>query len=339
MMERHADDPRYPAYTRGWFQIGWSRDLAPGAVKSLSHFGEDLVLFRGASGAAHVVDAHCPHLGAHLGVGGTVAGDCITCPFHGWQFDGSGACTRVPYARKVPPKAKLFSWPVVERDGLIFVWRDRARREPDRPLPVIDGYAAERWSPWSTFELTLRARSLDILENSVDSPHFEQVHGNGPTRPEVLRSGPVLELRQRTSARLLGVDIPAVLHYQLIEPGFHYLHVEGLPVGRALVMSSLIPIDEHRVVNRLSIALARRGRGPIAGALAKVLGMAIARQMIATYEQDRPIWENKVFHAQPVLAAGDGPIPLLRHWYASFGTAERAATAIARATRPLGARS
>jgi 3-ketosteroid 9alpha-monooxygenase subunit A len=339
MTERRGDDPRYPAYTSGWFQVAWSRELAPGGMKSLTCFGEELVLFRGASGQASVVDAHCPHLGAHLGVGGSVDGDCITCPFHGWQFDGSGACTRVPYAKKVPPKARLFSWPVVERDGMIFVWRDRARRGPDRPLPAIDGYRADAWSPWSTYELTLKARPLDILENAVDSPHFEHVHGNGPTRPEILRTGPVLELRQKTSARLLGLSIDAALHYQLIEPGFHYLRVEGLPTGTALVMSSLIPVDEQRVVNRLSIALARRGRGRVAGALARVLGMAIARQMIATYEQDRPIWENKVFHSQPVLAAGDGPIPLLRQWYASFGTGDRAATAIARATRSTGALS
>lgn len=56
-------------------------------------------MFRAQSGKAHVVDAYCPHLGANLAVGGRVLGDCIECPFHGWQFQGSdGKCVKVPYA-------------------------------------------------------------------------------------------------------------------------------------------------------------------------------------------------------------------------------------------------
>ena len=49
-----------------------------------------------------IVDAYCPHLGANLGVGGRVQGNCIECPFHGWQFDGeTGQCVNIPYAEKV----------------------------------------------------------------------------------------------------------------------------------------------------------------------------------------------------------------------------------------------
>ena len=48
------------------------------------------------------MDAYCPHLGANLGVGGHVRGNCIECPFHGWQFDGeTGKCMKIPYAAKV----------------------------------------------------------------------------------------------------------------------------------------------------------------------------------------------------------------------------------------------
>jgi cholesterol 7-dehydrogenase len=41
-----------------------------------------LVLFRTESGEAKVLDAYCPHMGADLGVGSKVVGDCIECPFH-----------------------------------------------------------------------------------------------------------------------------------------------------------------------------------------------------------------------------------------------------------------
>ncbi len=63
----------------GWFQVEWSHDLKAGDVKPLKYFGKDLVLFRDEDGAAHLLDAFCPHLGAHLGHGGKVEGKDIVC--------------------------------------------------------------------------------------------------------------------------------------------------------------------------------------------------------------------------------------------------------------------
>lgn len=61
--------------------------------------GIQIALFRDENGDAHAIDAYCPHLGANFAVGGKVKGDCIECPFHGWQFRGSdGKCTKIPYS-------------------------------------------------------------------------------------------------------------------------------------------------------------------------------------------------------------------------------------------------
>lgn len=60
-----------------------------------------MAVFRGQDGEDYVVDAYCPHLGANLAVGGRVVGNCIECPFHGWQFRGNdGKCVKIPYAEK-----------------------------------------------------------------------------------------------------------------------------------------------------------------------------------------------------------------------------------------------
>ena len=60
--------------------------------------GENFAVFRTANGVASVLDAYCPHLGAHLGIGSRVVGDCVECPFHGWQFRGEdGQCMKIPY--------------------------------------------------------------------------------------------------------------------------------------------------------------------------------------------------------------------------------------------------
>ena len=56
----------FETYPTGWFQVGWSAELSSGAISALKFFGRDVVLYRAANGEARLVDAHCPHLGAHL---------------------------------------------------------------------------------------------------------------------------------------------------------------------------------------------------------------------------------------------------------------------------------
>ncbi|CAG2107313.1 unnamed protein product [Medioppia subpectinata] len=79
-----------------------SSQLPVNGVKPFEMCGQQLVAFRGATGAVHVLSAYCPHLGANLGVGGHVVtesesgDDCIQCPFHGWRFGGDGQCKRIP---------------------------------------------------------------------------------------------------------------------------------------------------------------------------------------------------------------------------------------------------
>src|SRR6478672_6040763 len=66
--------------------VGWSAEFPANEVRPLRYFGEDLVAYRDDSGELHVLSAHCRHLGAHIGHGGKVVGDCVECPFHGWRW-------------------------------------------------------------------------------------------------------------------------------------------------------------------------------------------------------------------------------------------------------------
>ena len=84
----------------GWFAMCFSDELVAGQIKRLRYVARELVAMRGDDGVARVFDAHCAHLGAHIGHGGKVEGDGVRCPFHGWRFDGSGACVEVPYAKR-----------------------------------------------------------------------------------------------------------------------------------------------------------------------------------------------------------------------------------------------
>ena len=120
-----------PVYPNGWFEIICSDELRVGDVKAVSMIGLHFAVFRGENGKACVMDAFCPHLGANLGVGGRVKGNCIECPFHGWTYDGeTGKCVRIPYTSKIPSMAKTKVWPSVELNGLVFVWFDAEDRDP-----------------------------------------------------------------------------------------------------------------------------------------------------------------------------------------------------------------
>ena len=120
----------------GWFIVAEARDLDPGQTMAFHVFGRDVVLFRTESGEPRMVDAYCAHLGAHLGVGGKVEGDCIRCPFHGWRYDGvSGRCTEIPYGEtdRIPSQAKVRSYPTLERNHMIWAWHHGNDEPPTTP--------------------------------------------------------------------------------------------------------------------------------------------------------------------------------------------------------------
>ena len=122
----------------GWFQIGWTRRFPSGEVRALRYFGQDLVAYRTADGRLHVLDAHCRHLGAHLGYGGTVQDDCVVCPFHGWHWDPDGRNRYIPYQEDRPNKSRrLRSWPTYEHAGVVYMWHDVAGNGPTWAVPDI----------------------------------------------------------------------------------------------------------------------------------------------------------------------------------------------------------
>ena len=59
-----------PGIPNGWYAVAWSKDLGVGDVQRIRYFDNEMVLFRTRSGKARVLDAYCPHLGAHLAEGG-----------------------------------------------------------------------------------------------------------------------------------------------------------------------------------------------------------------------------------------------------------------------------
>jgi len=156
-MARHDFEDDELPIPNGCFAVGWSHELREGAVKPNRYFGAERVLFRTRSGAAKVLDPFSPHLGAHFGYGERVMRETLCRPFHGWQLDGTrGECTQIPCCERMPQAARVRSWVVQEKNGLIWT-RYHDRGEAPR----------EREAPFGTFDPSLVRDSCGLGPNAL----------------------------------------------------------------------------------------------------------------------------------------------------------------------------
>ena len=305
-----------PPIPNGWFQVAVAHEIEPGTVKPLRYFDKDLVVFRTESGTLSVLDAHCPHLGAHLGHGGTIEGEGIVCPFHAWKFDADGALLEVPYAERKPRKATVPCWHVKEVADLVFVWHHAEGKPPAWDIPdSIAEYDSDEWTDYLTHNTQIRTNNLDMAENQVDSAHFHYVHGatNMP-QSEGSADGHIMRVSSIT-----GMDTPMGPVDGKVESesyGFGLSLVRFTGLVDTMLVATQTPIDDDNLDVRFNFMVKQTNGASVARGIGKAWLKEIVRQL----EEDRPIWENKVQHENPLLCDGDGPIGVFRRWCRQFYT-------------------
>lgn len=160
---------------RYWHPVSGSVELLPGTAREVRLLGEDLALFRQPDGKAGLVQRNCPHRGASLGYG-LVSRTGLACPYHGWTFDGSGACLDIPSEPDNPrlrERAAITAYPVEELGGLVFAYLGPA---PAPLLPRYDLFVRDNCLR-DIGRAELPCNWLQIMENSVDPVHVEYLHG------------------------------------------------------------------------------------------------------------------------------------------------------------------
>ncbi len=297
----HFQEPRYPyPVPNGWFVVAEAADLVPGDVRALHYFDRDLVLYRAAGGAPRLLDAHCPHLGAHLAVGGRVEDDCLRCPFHGWKFDGdSGRCVDIPYGdtTRIPPRAHARSYPTIERNHMIWAWYHAKGDEPFYEVPEVPEFHDDDWTPILVRDFEIRVSAQDMAENNVDFSHFRYVHGTEAIPEDEF-------VVEGTYKRAVGLDGNFVREgYGL---GLGVLRVKGW----VTFLSSTTPIDAGNVHVRW-IFTAPKANG--AESVEKA-----AASFCAGVTQDIPIWENKLYRDPPIITKTEKLILEHRRWSEQF---------------------
>ncbi len=339
-----------PQYAHDWFSPLRSTDVVAGKITNFTFMGHKLIAFRDSDGKVVVLDAICPHFGAHRGVGGRVEDGCVRCPFHGLHFDNTGQCVKgdfVADARNLR-HVKSTPWTVHEVAASIFIWHGVDRTRPERPLRFLEPDFFDGWStPVTSAGRRLAPTNLFFpTENIIDIQHFYAVHAwevNSIERePAEDPDGSFRALMRMTFrggaqsphaiVRKLGRAYTSQFDFDIavLGPGMAYsVATLGPEQGNLEVMNIILitpvnPTDCHiRVVSAVKRAtfdgrlsrMARRflGRGP-EDLLARVF-CAIATK---DFDGDEMIWTNRQFLANPKPLPDDGPIVGYRRWCERF---------------------
>ncbi len=160
-----------------WYAAELSANLRDRPVK-VRMLGQDFVLFRDGGGTARCLSNICLHRCASL-ADGWVRGDRVVCPYHGWEFAGSGQCQRIPSLGPgqppVPPRVRVDAYPVVERYGIVFAFLGDLPEDLRPPLMPVPEWDQPGWR-CTTSAFTLQANYRRVVENALDPAHAEFVH-------------------------------------------------------------------------------------------------------------------------------------------------------------------
>ncbi|HUN68504.1 MAG TPA: aromatic ring-hydroxylating dioxygenase subunit alpha [Burkholderiales bacterium] len=170
----HQASPAEPFLVDCWYVAAWDHELIDGKLLARTILGKPVVLYKGDSGKAVSLDDRCCHRGALLSKG-RVEGDCVRCMYHGLKFDATGKCVQIPGQDNIPPRLGVRSYPVVERDRLVWIWMgDPARADPAKILdfPYLRDV---NWRGHPGY-LHYDANYLLIVDNLADFAHLAFVH-------------------------------------------------------------------------------------------------------------------------------------------------------------------
>jgi vanillate O-demethylase monooxygenase subunit len=166
------------SYVRNaWYVAAWSDGLADGQLVARTIMGEPIVLYRKADGAVAAIADRCAHRFAPLSMGKIVHGDRIQCPYHGLEFDGTGACVHNPHGTKnIPAKARVKSYPVIEKHKAIWIWMGDgpadAGKVPD--FGVLDNVPELHTTKRDS--IVIRANYQLVIDNLLDLSHTSYLH-------------------------------------------------------------------------------------------------------------------------------------------------------------------
>jgi phenylpropionate dioxygenase-like ring-hydroxylating dioxygenase large terminal subunit len=180
----------------GWYSAIWSHELREKPVGK-TFLNEKVVLFRNDRGAVGALEDRCCHRAAPLSLG-AVSGVALACGYHGLKFDVNGRCIEVPGQADVPSGAKVRSYPVHEKNNVVWIWMGDPAKADAAKIPDMPWLSDPKWAT-TPGNLHVKANYQFIIDNLLDLTHVSYVHKNTlagdpreattPTKTERLNDG------------------------------------------------------------------------------------------------------------------------------------------------------
>jgi phenylpropionate dioxygenase-like ring-hydroxylating dioxygenase large terminal subunit len=180
----------------GWYSAIWSHELE-GKPVGKTFLNEKVVLFRNDRGRVGALEDCCCHRAAPLSRG-EIRGAYLACGYHGLKFDVNGQCVEVPGQSEIPPGAKVRSYPVHEKNNVVWIWMGDAAKADTAKIPEMPWLSDPKWAT-TPGNIHVKTNYQFIIDNLLDLTHVTYVHKNTlagdpreattPTKTERLNDG------------------------------------------------------------------------------------------------------------------------------------------------------
>jgi phenylpropionate dioxygenase-like ring-hydroxylating dioxygenase large terminal subunit len=197
-----------------WYVAAWDHEIGRDMLRRII-LDEPVLLYRTVEGKPVALEDRCCHRQAPLSMGRLI-GDVVKCPYHGLEFDASGACVKIPSQERIPPSARVRSFPVIERNHWIWVWLGEAAKADPALIEDFHWMDDTGWRFGGNY-LHVEANYLLLVENLLDTTHLPFLHPStlgtdafAKSEFEVTREGDRIRV-----ARWLMDQPPAPFHKQM----------------------------------------------------------------------------------------------------------------------------
>ncbi|MEM9757248.1 MAG: aromatic ring-hydroxylating dioxygenase subunit alpha, partial [Pseudomonadota bacterium] len=164
-----------PVIRNAWYAAALTTEVGRTPLRRVI-LGTPIVLWRTEAGTPVALLDRCCHRHAPLSPGKLI-GDTIECPYHGLRFDAGGACTFVPGQERIPRRASVAAYPIIERYGFLWLWPGTPEAADPGRLPHWPWAEATDWSSRVGY-FPIGCNYMLSVDNLMDLSHIGYVHAS-----------------------------------------------------------------------------------------------------------------------------------------------------------------
>lgn len=161
-----------------WYVAGTSADFPSEKLTGHVICERPMVMWRTKDGDVVAYDDRCSHKRFPLSKGRLMPDGTLECAYHGMRYDMSGKCVMIPSHPTGPisPQAQVNAFPVIEQDGLVWVWPGNPDKAETRKPPRVPEVGDSKWETVCVGPMQVEANYLLLIENLLDITHFYPLH-------------------------------------------------------------------------------------------------------------------------------------------------------------------